>query len=249
MSQSISAYLLADHCPADSLSGSAVVVIDVLRASTTIVHALAAGAVEILPFLKVSEARARAAKLGPEALLCGERDGVRVDGFQLGNSPAEYTPQRVSGRRLVLTTTNGTRALQRAVAADSVCIGAFVNRAAVVRRLQQAEDVVLLCAGTRGEITREDALLAGALIAQLAECRDLRMGNDEALIARDAWSQIAREIGGSADRLALVLQESRGGRNVTRIGQGSDIALAARMDAFDLVPEFDSRQGRITANR
>ena len=171
MKRTIFAHLLADHCEAASLAGKTAVVIDVLRASTTIVHALAAGAQDILPCLTIPEAQQQAAQVGPAALLCGERDGIRIDGFDLGNSPAEYTPDRVGGRRLVLTTTNGTRALQHASAAERVWIAAFVNLSSIAARLRDAEQVVLLCSGTRGEITREDTLLAGGAGGQPVERR------------------------------------------------------------------------------
>jgi 2-phosphosulfolactate phosphatase len=248
VTRTIFAHLLADHCEADSLAGKTAVVIDVLRASTTIVHALAAGAQDILPCLTIPEAQELAAQLGPAALLCGERGGIRIDGFDLGNSPAEYTPERVGGRRLVLTTTNGTRALQHASAADSVWIAAFVNLSSIAARLRVAEHVVLLCSGTRGEITREDTLLAGAVVASQSSGGESIACNDEALLARDAWLHVAEGLAGRADRLADELRDSRGGRNVTRIGQGADIELAARIDAFRLLPGYDPGTRRITAS-
>src|SRR5205823_10380648 len=139
-----------------------VVVIDVLRATTTIVHALAAGAREVVPCLEVEDARRIAAELGKAAILGGERRGLPIPGFDVGNSPAEYTRQRVGGKTVVFTTTNGTRAMQRCKFASRVLLGAFVNFSAVCRELAVVDHVALVCAGTDGHVTREDTLLAGA---------------------------------------------------------------------------------------
>jgi 2-phosphosulfolactate phosphatase len=152
--------------PAD-LAGGLVVVIDVLRATTTICHALAAGGV-VIPCLEVDEARGVAGDYPPgQAVLGGERKGLRIEGFDLGNSPSEYTPATVGGRTVVFTTTNGTRALRQCAAASRVILGAFANLSAVCREvagvLTSGGAAHLLCAGTRGEITSEDALFAGAV--------------------------------------------------------------------------------------
>ena len=116
------------------LAGSTVVVVDLLRASTTICQALASGAVEVVPFLTIEKTLAAAAKNRPSVVLGGERGGRRINGFDLGNSPAEYTPAAVGGRRVLLTTTNGTRALHHARLADRIVVGAMVNRSAVAAR-------------------------------------------------------------------------------------------------------------------
>src|SRR4051812_42560200 len=108
----IDVYLLPALVEPEALSGSTVVVIDVLRATTTIVHALAAQAVEVAPFRDVEDARRLANDLGNKAVLGGERGGVPIPGFDLGNSPAEYTSERVAGKTVIFTTTNGTRALE-----------------------------------------------------------------------------------------------------------------------------------------
>src|SRR5262249_5944787 len=136
--------------PAD-LAGGLAVVIDVLRASTTICHALAAGAKEVIPCLEVEEARERANRYVPgDAVLGGERGGLRIEGFDLGNSPREYTPTTVGGRTVLFTTTNGTRAMRQCTEAARVVIGAFVNLSPVCREVERAlmagRDAHLLCA-------------------------------------------------------------------------------------------------------
>src|SRR3954469_23642043 len=151
-------YLLPDLAEPAALAGKTVVVIDVLRATTTIVHALAAGAKEVVPCLEVEEARRIATERGGEAVTGGERGGKQIPGFDLGNSPAEYSRERVAGKTVVFTTTNGTRAMQRCKSASRVLLGAFVNFSAVCRELSGVEQIALVCAGTDGHVTREDTL-------------------------------------------------------------------------------------------
>ncbi len=232
----VDVYLLPELVEPAALAGKTVVVIDVLRATTTIVHALAAGAREVVPCLEVEEARQSAAASGKAAILGGERGGVAIAGFDLGNSPAEYTRDRVGGKTVVFTTTNGTRAMQRCKQASRVLLGAFVNFSAVCRELAAADQMALVCAGTDGHVTREDTLLAGAIVDDLARSKKVQL-NDQALLAADAWQTAVRLM---TDRpLGMMLRESRGGRNLIDTGQENDIDLAAQMDRFDVVPELD----------
>jgi 2-phosphosulfolactate phosphatase len=237
-------YLLPDLVERAALTGKTVVVIDVLRATTTIIHALAAGARELVPCLEVDEARQVGARLGEAAVLGGERGGLAIAGFDLGNSPAEYTRERVGGKMVVFTTTNGTRAMQRCKLADRVLLGAFVNFSAVCRELAGSDQIALVCAGTDGHVTREDTLLAGAIVDDLTRSRKLQL-NDQALLAADAWQTAVRLM---TDRpLGMMLRESRGGRNLIDTGQENDINLAAQIDKFDVAPELDLAAWRIRA--
>jgi 2-phosphosulfolactate phosphatase len=220
-----------------ALAERAVVVIDILRATTTIIHALAAGATEVVPCLEIEDARAAARRASGGVVLGGERGGLPITGFDLGNSPAEYTRERVAGKTVVFTTTNGTRAMLRAKLARRVLLGAFVNLSAVCRELLDARDVALVCAGTDGHVTREDTLFAGAVVDDLARSNQPRRLNDQAEIAADAWRTAVRML---TDRpLGMTLRDSRGGRNLVEIGQADDIDLAAQIDRFDIVPELD----------
>jgi 2-phosphosulfolactate phosphatase len=236
-------YLLPTLAEPVELSGQTVVVIDVLRATTTIAHALAAGATQVIPCLEIDEARKLAANLHNNIVLGGERGGLPIAGFDLGNSPAEYTPERVAGKTVVFTTTNGTRAMQRCRHASRVLIGGFVNFSAICRELSGTAEIALVCAGTDGHVTREDTLLAGAIVDDLFRTKDYEL-NDQADIAADAWRTAVRVM---TDRpLGLMLRDSRGGRNLIETGQENDIDLAAQMDKFDLVPQLDLSTWRIT---
>jgi 2-phosphosulfolactate phosphatase len=238
----IDVYLLPALVEPADLTGKTVVVIDVLRATTTIIQALASGATQVVPCLEVDEARRSAGQLGRGALLGGERGGEQIPGFDLGNSPAEYSRERVGGKTVVLTTTNGTRAMLRCKSARRVLIGAFVNFSAVCRELADEPEIALLCAGTDGHVTREDTLLAGAIVDDLARGKTSRL-NDQAEIAADAWQTAVRLL---TDRpLGITLRDSRGGRNLIEIGQENDIDLAAQIDKFDSVPELDLASWRI----
>jgi 2-phosphosulfolactate phosphatase len=243
-------YLLPALVEPEALAGKTVVVIDVLRATTTIIHALAAGATRVVPCLEIEEARNKASEIGTSAsarsdrsvVLGGERGGLPIKGFDLGNSPAEYTRERVAGKIVVFTTTNGTRAMQRCSQANRVLIGAFVNFSAVCRELAGEQDIAMICAGTDGHVTREDTLLAGAIVDDLARSGN-RQPNDQALLAVDAWHAAVRLM---TDRpLGLMLRDSRGGRNLIELGQENDIDLASQMDKFDLVAELDLAQWSI----
>ncbi|HVX13385.1 MAG TPA: 2-phosphosulfolactate phosphatase [Pirellulales bacterium] len=238
----------------DELAGAAVVVVDVLRATTVITHALAAGAREVIPCLEVDDAMRAVAKLpAGQAVLGGERGGLKIEGFDLGNSPDEFTSASVGGRTLVFTTTNGTRAMTHARLARRVLIGAFANGSAVVESLADAGDVRLLCAGTRGEITREDVLFAGfvadGLLRRRTEDESSVEINDQLLLARDAWRAfLARATGSDLSvELAAELRSTQGGRNLKKIGLEHDIDVAAQLDRFKIVPELDLPSWKITA--
>jgi 2-phosphosulfolactate phosphatase len=225
-------HLLPILVPRGALAGAVAVVVDVLRASTTIVHALAAGCTVVRPCAEVEEAQELAGQMrAGRVLLGGERGGVAPPGFDLGNSPKEYTPSICRGCTLVLSTTNGTRALLRAAEAERVLVGAFVNFSAVCEQLQQdSRPVHIICAGTDGEATLEDTLLAGALIDFLCDVVEAKL-NDSARLAWDCFETHGRVLLGA-------LELSRGAANLRRLGYDEDIHAAAQVDQFTLVPEL-----------
>ncbi|HAN98396.1 MAG TPA: 2-phosphosulfolactate phosphatase [Planctomycetaceae bacterium] len=231
--------------------GAVAVVIDVLRASTTIVTALAHGADWVRPCLEVDEASAERSSR-PGSLAGGERGGLPIAGFDLGNSPGDYSEAKVAGKGIVFTTTNGTRALHAVRGAREIVIGAFVNLTALANRLAEERSILLVCAGTGGRVTREDVLFAGALAHRL-ECRDRERGgaerelDDMTRIARDAWVGVDGPSEGrlSDERLVDELRRTTGGRNLARLGLDRDLAQVARTDAFDLVPRFDAASGML----
>ena len=245
MPRSARVYLLPGLADDSMFSGRTVVVVDILRATTTILHALAAGAEAVIPLLDVAEARFKAQQLGVNVVLGGERQGERIEGFDLGNSPAEYTRETVGGKTVVFTTSNGTRAMQMCRSAQRVLLGAFTGFSALCRELSRVEDVDILCAGTDGQITREDVLFAGAIVEDLllAKQRPAEL-NDQAEIAADAWNNARREFAGPKP-LAEYLRASQGGRNLIEIGHERDIAIAAEIDRVDFLAELQLDSWRI----
>jgi len=249
----LNVYDLPTSFAPEELTGGVAVVIDVLRASTTIIHALEAGAAQVIPCLEVEDARAAALGLArEEVVLGGERGGVAIDGFDLANSPTDYTPDRVAGRTVVFTTTNGTRAILQSRLADRVLIGAFANAAAVAAELAGCERIHLVCAGTRGEYGHDDVLLAGLLVELVLQRADLAYQlNAQALTARQYWSgsfafpAVPGAEAPGPEVLAEELRNSVGGRNLTALGQGDDLLTAAQIDRFRSVPELDRRTFRI----
>ncbi len=240
------AHDLYHRMPAQATAGDIAVVIDVLRASTTMATALAHGATRIVPVADVDEARRRAAAMTGPVLLGGERGGVRIPGFDLGNSPLEYTPERVAGSTVVMTTTNGTAALHACRDAGEILVGAIVNRTAVaewVRRLAgQSGRAHLVCAGTDGLVTAEDVLAAGAILDAASDD-----GRDDVLddVARAALEFFRRTVSSGDATLAIVdeFRRSPGGANLVALGMEGDLPVAAAIDAIPVVPRFDAASG------
>jgi 2-phosphosulfolactate phosphatase len=252
-------HLLPTLIPPGSLRGGVAVVVDVLRATTVMVHALAAGCEAIIPCGEIEEAKATAAALPPgTALLAGERGGLPIPGFNMGNSPDEFTPETCLGKTLVMTTTNGTRAILASLEADRVYVAGFVNLASITEELSvqflkkdHGQPIHIVCAGTEGHISLEDSLLAGALTSKITELRlpDLpeaeRLGNDEALIVLSQWLEV--ELFLKQRGLSRLLSLGRGGQNVLGIGRAADIEDAAYFDRFKLVAELSRDPLRIVA--
>jgi 2-phosphosulfolactate phosphatase len=237
MGMHVHAHALPSLVPPGCLHASTAVVIDLLRASTTICHAMQAGATRVVPVLEVADAlRARESLHGQPSVLGGERHGRRIDGFDLGNSPGEYTPSSVSGKVVIFTTTNGTRAALACRDAREVLIGCFANLSAVGEACLRARgDVHLVCAGTGGVPALEDCLFAGALADRLVE-HGLGVGNDQAELMLEAWRGVMRSPAGIADALV----RSRGGVNLASIGLTGDIDVCAEVDSCVVVPRLDA---------
>jgi len=241
MSRKLAVHLLPTLFEPADLQGGIAVMIDVLRASTTITHALAGGAAQVIPCRTVDEARSiRAAT--DDCLLGGERGGEILPGFDLGNSPAAYARDMVGGRTIVFTTTNGTRALFRSAQAARILVGSFANLDAVARLLESSDRPVhLVCAGTDGFVSTEDTLFAGAVCDQLGSRADFAL-NDSARLAQSHW----RGCSGTEGALFEAVLAGRGGQNVSRLGMAEDIRVATSRNGFDLVPEFLPQSRAVT---
>jgi 2-phosphosulfolactate phosphatase len=205
------------------------------------VHALAAGCTALFPCGEIEEAQNLAAGFPPgEVLLAGERQGLPIAGFDLGNSPRSFTPERCRGKALVMTTTNGTRAILACLEAERVIIGSFPNFAASAQLLHADERRLhIVCAGTDGFVSYEDSLLAGAFARHFKDMGGTLM-NDEAEVVAGVWSKVDEAIWyRTADRmrestpLARYLLRGRGGRRMTELGLEDDVDAAAQLNSFE----------------
>ena len=214
--------------PARDLAATTAVVFDVLRATSTVLAALASGAAGIRPVATLDEAWAMQKEI-PGSLIGGEREGVKVEGFRFGNSPLEYTREAVEGREIIHTTTNGTVALRAVAGAKCVLIGALLNLDALAAYLRAAmpEHLLLVCAGSWTEFSLEDALAAGGLMARLPEAESTDPGTLVSLVHQ---------------RYGLepysCLRSSKNGRRLVNIGLGEDVAYCSRSSSSALVPEM-----------
>jgi 2-phosphosulfolactate phosphatase len=252
MSHLLNVYALPQFTDPEQLAGQTAVVIDVLRATTTIVYALAAGAKEIIPCREVDETRALARQFPrEEILLGGERGGKPLEGFDLGNSPEEYTPDRVAGKTVLFTTTNGTQAMAHARSAGRILLAAFVNASAIVKKLIGEKAVHIVCAGTDGQFSDDDILLAGLLVSRLEQSGETYTLNAQAQTAREQWLHafaLPYALGAEPlppERLNEALRNSLGAKNLLPLGYAADILAAAQLDKFPCVPQLDPQTFRV----
>jgi 2-phosphosulfolactate phosphatase len=225
----IDTYFTVPEVDPGDLTGSTVVVIDVVRATTTIIEALANGARAIYPTDSTEEAVKLAHSMGREdTLLCGERKGRKVEGFDLGNSPREFTAQVVQGKKLVMSTTNGTRALGVGQEGERLLPCAFTNLGAVAKGVAEDEHVVILCAGQGDRFSLDDALCAGHLILRMIE------GREEDMELNDA-SRAARALASARKPTRRFLSLSAGGAAIIEIGLGDDLDVCSDVDRHDIL--------------
>ena len=191
----------------DALEDTTVIVVDVLRATTTIISALSNGAKEVFPQPSIEAARAAHQEIGDSSVMGGERQGKIVPGFHHGNSPLEYTAEAIKDKSLILATTNGTVAMEACRSAKRVLIGAMVNVDAVAEAVYQCERVCVMCSGTDRIITSEDVCFAGLLFQRAIEKRAKHnlppaFLTDAANIALDHWQSIETKV--AAGKLSLI---------------------------------------------
>ena len=217
--------------PADT-----VMVIDVLRATSTIAIALANGAEMIIPVRNIDDALELKKQL-PDAVLAGERKGEILDGFDIGNSPHEYIKENVEGKVIISCTTNGTAAIDAAKGSPAVFCGAIINAQAVADTLlAQNSDLVILCSGTDGQISYDDIIGAGAVIYKIYEKETDIYMSDAAKIAFQSYAI-------NKQNILKGLQSSYHGDKLTRAGKGQDVIFCAKEDIVNITPVY--RDGKI----
>lgn len=213
-----------------------VVVIDVLRASTTVITALNNGAREIIPVNTIESAVKVSGNLfGDVVLRGGERNGKMIEGFNLGNSPFEYTAEAVKGKSIIFYTTNGAPAMWKARYAKNLLIAGFVNVSAVINKIKEIkEDVYILCAGKQTQFCIEDAVCAGMITKLLIDDEETEIDiNDSAVAAVALFKNFSKN-------LLKMMRSSDHGKYLTEIGFEKDIEFCTAIDSFDVVPELSA---------
>lgn len=216
------------------LSNQVVVVIDVLRATSVMVQAFSEGAVEIIPVATVEEAfqRVKTFPFGT-TLLGGERGSRKIEGFDLGNSPKEYIADRVRGKRLILTTTNGTKTFHFVSSGEEVMVGSFFNIGAMAERCFELDrDLLLFPSGDKGNFSLEDTVCGGMLIDQI-----IRKGK-KPIALTDASHTAHILYQRFKDNLLEAFHLSHHGRELINLGLGDDLLYCAQIDTTNIVPIF-----------
>ncbi len=224
---------------AGDLAGRGVVVIDVLRATSSIVTALSAGAKAVIPAATSEEAVRLTANLEKDGIvLAGERRMIKIEGFGLGNSPREMTREAVGGKTVFLATTNGTPALVAAQGGEPVLVAAALNFSAVAERARavfaERGDLVIICAGREKQFALEDAYTAGRLVKAVKKGSRKVALNDAAQVSLD----LAGQHGGWQD----AFDSSDAARQLAETGLGADVAYCAHPDRFTVVPVYADRR-------
>ncbi len=216
-------------------SGKTTVVIDVLRASTVIVTALKNGAREIIPVITIDFAiKVSGNAFGGQTLLGGERNTKMVEGFNLGNSPAEYKPEVVSGKSIILYTTNGSKSIVKAKFSEKLFICCFNNLHSVANHLLALKkDVEIVCAGTSGNFNLEDAVCAGKLLSEMQKIDDTLEFNDSGRASLNLNKSFGRN-------LTKMLKETDHGKLLIQNGFSTDLKMCAQLGTTDLIPYFAS---------
>ncbi len=209
-----------------------VVVIDVLRASTSIAMALRSGAKEIIPVSNIESAvKISGSLFGDVVLRAGERNARMIEGFNLGNSPTEYTPDVVRGKSIIFLTTNGSVAMVRGRHAKTLIVAGFVNLSAVVDHLCELQsDFTVVCAGKENTFCIEDAVCAGRIINTLSKETKLEIIPDDAGLAAATLDKLLGK------NILKLLKSSEHGRYLTEIGFGEDLKICAGIDSIGVLP-------------
>lgn len=232
-------FLAPSELTPTALDGRVVAVIDVLRATTTIAAALFAGARTVIPFVETEDVVRTARQYGRgEVMLAGERQMLVIPGFDLGNSPVEFTSARVAERTVLLTTTNGTKALLACDDAKTVLVASYANYTATLERLQAAldagHDIAIVCASHEGTPCLEDSGCAGRFTSALEAANDALVVNDAAQMC----NQLSRQYG---DDIVRLFGAAAHGRALQKAGFDDDLRACATVDLYPVLAEYSNR--------
>jgi len=238
--------MIVDIAPSPALypyyrqDNDTVIVVDIFRASTTMCRMLHNGATAIIPVAEIEEAM----RFKSDGYLVGaERHTRKCDFADFGNSPFDYTPERVAGREVVFTTTNGTMAIREGANAQELLIGSFSNIGALCRYcIEHAERIVVLCAGWNNRINLEDTIFGGALLERLSACGKVTIGSDAARVAQLLWLEA------KADPMGFLMESEHYGRLIANGAEG-DAAYCLSSDTVEIVPIYNRMDKKIRVSR
>ena len=226
----------ADDIKEEKIKDKSIVVIDMLRATTVIITAMSNGAKRVVPFLTVEEAVAYSSSDREQFILGGERRALKIENFDLSNSPLEYTENVVKDKDVVITTTNGTRTIKGCEKAKDLIIGAFINAKAVVNKLIELNnEVVFVNAGTNGQFSMDDFICAGYMIHLLSSQKQLDM-TDIAFTAKNIYE--------SHTDIISFIKDARHFNVIRTLGLEKDLEYCLKKDIINLVPIY--KNGEIT---
>ena len=216
--------------------GKNVVVIDVLRATTVMITALKNGAEKIYPFKEIKEAIQKKEEL-KDGLLAGERKGLKIEGFDFGNSPLEFTEKKIKGKVICMTTSNGTRAIENSQSGENIYIASYINVSSVVEKVLKNEiDLIIVCAGTEDEFSLDDSLCAGIIANKTLEKRS---------VLTDAFTISLQKLAKYSKNIKEVLKDSKHYSYLKKIGYESDLDYCLTLDCCDIVPEYKNKEIKV----
>ncbi len=223
----------------DLISGKTVVIIDVLRASSVMITALANGALSFVPASTVLETKKLAKHFqNDNILLAGERNTKIISGFHLGNSPLDYTRKKVEGKKIIITTSNGTHALVNVKDAEKVFIGAFINARAVALAIKKCSNTVLICAGTNNTFSLDDGMCAAMIIDKILKNNTVEL-SDFAIALYKAYKSEKND-------LRKLLKNCYHLNLLVKNGFETDVDYCLQEDKYDIVPEMKNGEIKLT---
>lgn len=219
----------ADEVSQEKTEGKICVVIDVLRATSVMITALHNGAEKIFPFKDIKTIQERCENL-KNIIKCGERNALKIDGFDLGNSPLEFTKEKVFRKDIYMSTTNGTKAVENSLSAEKIIICSFLNIKSVSEKLlEYKKDVVIVCAGTNGKFSLDDTLCAGLIIKEMQKHTEIQM--NDVLLA-------AVRISESHENIKDILKGSTHYERLLSLGFEKDMEHIFSLNKYSIVPEY-----------
>lgn len=219
----------ADEVSQEKTEGKICVVIDVLRATSVMITALHNGAEKIFPFKDIKTIQERCKNL-KNIIKCGERNALKINGFDLGNSPLEFTKEKILGKDIYMSTTNGTKAVENSLSAEKIIICSFLNIKSVSEKLlEYKKDVVIVCAGTNGKFSLDDTLCAGLIIKEMQKHTEIQM--NDVLLA-------AVRISESHENIKDILKGSTHYERLLSLGFEKDMEHIFSLNKYSIVPEY-----------